>query len=207
MPSGMTKTQVCNLALDLIRSSPMANFEDTTNAEGRYLNRNFEHVSRTIMRAYPWNFAKEFREIAADAIAPAFKWSYAYTLPAGWARVIPPTRYGARYGEPIPHEIVGNKLLTNEPAPLRVVLVMDRSANPGVWDDLMTEMVRCTLALGMANKFTGKSKFVELASQLLAQATAKAEEIDAYEGTPEPAETFDIIRVRGIDADSFGRRW
>jgi len=203
----MTKTQVCNRALDMIRSSPMVDFEDTTTAEGRYLNRNYEATARLIMRSYPWNFAKDFREIPADADAPPFKWSYAYTLPTGWARVIPPTRYGNRYGETIPHEIVGNKVYTNEPAPLRVVLVMDKSANPGEWDDLMTQIVVCTLALGMANKFTGKSKFVELASQLLSQATEAAQQIDAYEGPPEPTDNFDIIRVRGGDEAALSRRW
>lgn len=207
MPSGLTKTQVCNLALDLIRSSPIASFDDPTSTEGRWLGRNYDHAAHTLMRAYPWNFAKEFRTIPADADAPPFKWGYSYSLPAGWARVLPVSRYGARYGDPVPHEIVGSKVYTNEPAPLYCVLIMDKSSNPGVWDDLFVEMMRCTLALGMANKFTGKSKYVEIASQLLAAATAKAEEIDAFEGTPEPAEAFDIIRARAGDEYSLTRRW
>ena len=196
MPSGMTKTEVFNLALDLVKEKPILSVDDPSST-ARYLKRNFNHAARTIMRAYPWNFAKEFRELSADETRPLFKWYYAYTLPAGWARVIPPTVNGHRFGQPIPHEIVGNKIYTNYPAPLRVILIMDKTANPGAWDDLFTEMVRCTLALGMANKFTSKSKYVELASQLLAQATVKAEEIDAYEGSPEPADAFDVIRVRG----------
>jgi hypothetical protein len=207
MPSGLTKTQVCNLALDLIRASPLVNFDDPTSPEGRWVSRNFDHAAHTLMRAYPWNFAKEYRTIAADATAPAFKWGYSYSLPAGWARVLPISRYGARYGDVVPHEIVQNKVYTNEPAPLYVILIMDMSSNPGAWDDLFVEMMRCTLALGMANKFTGKSKHIELASQLLAQATAKAEEIDAFEGTPEPAEAFDIIRVRGGDEYTQTWRW
>lgn len=207
MPSGLTKTQVANLALDLIRSSPLVSFEDTSSSEGRWLNRNFDHAAHTLMRAYPWNFAKEFRTIPADETAPPFKWSYAYSLPAGWARVTPINRYGGRYGDIVPHEIVGSKIYANESAPLYVILIMDVSSNPGVWDDLFTEMMRCTLALGMANKFTGKSKHIELASQLLGQATAKAEEIDAFEGTPEPNEAFDIIRVRGGNEYTQSWRW
>lgn len=206
MPSGMTKVQVFNLALDLIRSTPLISVDDAT-AEGRWLTRNFDHAARTIMRAYPWNFAKEFKTLSASTTAPPFKWLYAYTLPAGWARVTPVKRYGERFGDEVPHEIVGGSLYTNEPAPLYVILIMDKTANPGAWDDLFTEMVRCTLALGMANKFTGKGKYIELASQLLAQATAKAEQIDAFEGTPEPTEAFDIIRVRGGNEYAGLRRW
>lgn len=207
MPSGLTKTQVANLALDLIRATPLVSFDDPTSPEGRWIARNFDHAAHTLMRAYPWNFAKEFRVISADATAPLFKWGYAYSLPAGWARVLPVNRYGARYGDPIPHEIVQNKVYTNEPAPLYAILIMDMSSNPGAWDDLFVEMMRCTLGLGMANKFTGKSKHIELASQLLAQATLKAEEIDAFEGTPEPAEAFDIIRVRGGNEYTQSWRW
>lgn len=197
MASGMTRTQVCNLALDLIRSTPLIDVNTSDSPEARFLNRNFDHAARVIMRSYPWGFAKEFHELPADADAPPFKWTASYTMPAGVARVIPPTAYGERYGQPVPYEVVGNKLYTNHGAPFRVIFVMDRSSNPGAWDDLMTEVVRCTLGLGLANKFPSKIKFVELASQLLAQATSKAEEIDAYEGTPEPTENFDIIRLRG----------
>lgn len=200
MPSGMTKVEVFNLALDLVKDKAIISVDDPSSS-ARYLKRNFSHVARSIMRAYPWNFAKEFRELSADEARPAFKWYYSYTLPGGWMRVIPPTVNGHRFGAQIPHEIVGNKIYTNYPAPLRVILIMDKTANPGAWDDLFVAMVRCTLALGLANKFTSKGKYVELASQLLTQATLKAEEIDAFEGSPDPADGFDVIRVRG-SADS-----
>lgn len=206
MPSGLTKTEVFNLALDLVKEKPILNADDPSST-ARFLSRNFEHTARTALRSYPWNCAKELRSIPADEIEPPFKWGKAYTLPAGWLRVLPVTRNGGRYGEQVPHEIVKGKVYTNEGAPLNVILIMDVSNNPGLWDDLLVEYVRCSLALGMANKFTSKSKYIELASQMLGAAKEQAEMLDALEGTPEPAEAFDIIRVRGADEYAIGRRW
>ncbi len=206
MPSGMTKVEIFNLALDLVKEPPVVSTDDPK-ATARFLTRNFDHTARTALRSYPWNCAKELVEISADAAKPAFKWAYAYTIPAGTLRILPITYNGFRFGTPVPHEIVGDKILTDKGAPLHVVRIKDIVDNPGLWDDLLVEYVRCSLALGMANKFSSKSKYVELASQLLNAAKEQAETIDAYEGTPEPAQVYDIIAVRGGDDYTFGRRF
>lgn len=196
MPSSLTKLQIWNLAIDVIRDTALQSTTDST-ATARWLERNWQHTVETSLRAYPWGFAKQLSKLSADIDRPAFGWSYFYTPPAGWLRVLPITRYGARFGAPVPHEIIGNRIATNEGAPLCVRLIMDKSGNPGTWDSLFIEMVRAKLALGMANKFTAKNKYIEIASGLLAAATEQAEQIDAYEGSPEPIEAFDIIRARG----------
>src|SRR5690606_34881082 len=90
----------------------------------------------------------------------------------------------------------GNRIATNEPPALPVTLIMDRSNNPGLWDSLFVEVVRCKLALGMANKFTSKARYIPLAQEMLAAATQLAEQIDAFEGGAEPNEEFDILRYR-----------
>jgi len=195
MPSSLTKLGVWNLAIDVIRDTALMTTTDAS-ATARWLERNWEHTVVSTLRAYPWNFAKELRSLSADATAPEHGWLYYYTPPAGWLRLLPITRGGYRFGALVPHEIIGNKIATDEPAPLKVKLIMDKSSNPGVWDSLFVEMVRAKLALGMANKFTSKNRYIELASQLLKNATELAEQIDAFEGSAEPVEQFDIIRAR-----------
>lgn len=205
MPSSLTKLQVWNLAIDVIRDTALQSTTDNA-ATARWLERNWQHTVETSLRAYPWGFAKSLRRLSAAADTPEFGWSYYYDLPAGWLRVLPITRYGERFGAPVPYEMVENRIATNEPAPLYVRLIMDKSANPGVWDSLFVEMVRAKLALGMANKFTAKNKYIELASQLLRAATDQAELIDAYESTAEPVETYDIIRARGQGVETLWDR-
>lgn len=196
MPSTMTKLEVWNLAIDVIKDTALRTDVDQT-ATARWLERNWGHTVRATLRKYPWNFAKQYCTLPAEAVAPPFGWSTSYKPPGGWLRVLPPRRGGNRNGTLIPHEIVGQFIFTNESAPLKVVLIMDKTDSPAEWDDLFVEIVRCQLALGMANKFTGKNKFIELASQMLAAAQEQAELIDTYEGSAEPVEQFDILKIRG----------
>lgn len=197
MPGSQTKLDVYNMAIDVIKDTALQSTEDPT-ATARWLNRNFKQYVVASLRNYPWNFAQSYVKLAADALQPAFRWRFAYKPPPGWVRILPITRYGDRYGDLVPYSVVGNRIYTNEPAPLCVILILDKSANPGEWDALFTQMIFSSLALGMANKFTGKAKYVDLASQLLSQAVDQAETMDAFEGAPEPIETFDVLRVRGL---------
>jgi len=199
----MTKLEVWNLAIDVIKDTALRTTGDSATT-ARWLERNWGHTVRSAMRAYPWNFAKEYHSLSAEAAAPPFGWSKAYKPPGGWLRVLPPRRNGHRNGALIQHEIVGQLIYTDESAPLKVVLIMDRSSNPALWDDLFIELVRCQLALGMANKFTSKNKFIELASQMLAAAKDEAERIDTFEGSAEPVEQFDILKARGLSSDNYG---
>jgi hypothetical protein len=198
VPSSQTKLNVWNLALDLISETALQSPTEDS-AAGRWLTREWDHVVATLLRSYVWGFAKQRFSISADATNPPFKWSYRYKMPAGTIRVLPITRYGDRTGAPVVHEIVGDYIETNEPAPLYVTCIMDYSNNPGKWDALFTEMVRCTLAVGMANKFPGKVKYIDRAERALMRAQLKAEEIEALEGSAEPTEEANIIRAREAD--------
>lgn len=207
MPSTMTKLEVWNLAIDVIKDTALRTTDETA-ATARWLERNWGHTTRSALRKYPWNFAKRYVSLPVETEAPPFGWTKAYKPPPGWLRVLPPRRGGSRYGKLIPHEIVGPLIYTNESAPLKVVLIMDKTDSPAEWDDLFVEIVRCQLALGMANKFTGKNKFIELASQMLATAQTQAESIDTFEGSAEPIEQFDILEARGgssYGTGSYGR--
>lgn len=204
MPSSLTKLGVWNLALDLIKSTALQSSSDVA-PEARWLERNWQHTIEVALRMYPWNCAKKYVKLSAETEAPPFGWSYAYKPPAGWLRFLGTRRNGTRFGAPVPHEIVGNLIYTNEAPPLYGVFIMDISGNPGLFDPLLVNLVKGELALGMANKFTGKERFIARCEKIVAQAQAKAEEIDAFEGSPEPVEQLDILRVRGAD-ENYVRR-
>lgn len=204
MPTSQTKLTVWNLALDLVNETALQ-VATADSPAARWLERNYSHAVETTLRGYPWGFAKQRHALAADSTPPAFKWSYRYKMPPSTVRVLPIMRYGDQYGDPVKFEIVGDYIETNEPAPLRVTCIMDLSANPGRWDALFVEIVRCKLAIGMANKFTGKANFLARAQTLLTAAQDQAELIESFEGTSEPVEQFDILRARGDSYD--GRQW
>lgn len=197
MPTSATRVTVCNMALDIIVEAPIATLTDTT-AYARWLNRNFAPTVEATLREQPWNFACELFKLSADPGPPAFRWRHRYALPPGWLRVLPITEDGSRYGRPLPMEIKGNWLMTNRHSPCPAECVMNVQ-EPGQWDSLFVTLIAARLAAGMAHRFTGKGSFVDRANQIAQNALDLAEEINAFEGTPQPADQYDIIRARGGD--------
>lgn len=193
MPSAHTTLTIRNAALDLISEFPIANVNDD-NAYARWMNRNVQHVVQTALRQQPWNFACEWFTLTSIDEA-AFRWLYAFDLPNGVLRVLPPTVGGERGGQPIPHEVKRNRLYTSYSATQNIECVMDVQA-PGEWDPLFAAMIAARLAHGLSNRFTAKSRYVEYTAKLAAQAYEDAVEINTFEGSLEPTEEFTILRVR-----------
>jgi hypothetical protein len=89
---------------------------------------------------------------------------------------------------------MGNYLYAlHTPARAHIIMRID---NEGLFDPLFTEALGAKLALGLANKFTAKNKYIELAGNMLNNAVAKAEEIDTFEGSAEPIANYAIIDAR-----------
>lgn len=195
MPTSQTPVTIYNMALDIVVEAPISTIADNS-PYARWLNRNFVPTVEAALRQNPWNFAVEAFELSADTVRPNFRWRRQFALPPGWLRVLPLSYRGDRGGAPIPHEVKRNKLLTNADAPLRVELVMNVQ-DPGEWDPLFATMIAARLAAGLAHRFTGKTTFLDRAEKIAADAFETAAEINAFEGSYEPAEQFDIIRVRG----------
>lgn len=196
MPTSHTVTTIYNMALDIVADNPVTSPADV-GPLARWLNRNFVHYVEVALRQNPWNFACEYFSLNKAADAPAYRWDYYYDLPNGWLRVLPLTEFGDRGGMPIAHEVRGNRLLTSQSSPARVEIVMNVQ-DPGRWDPLFASMVAARLAQGMAHRFTHKASFVDRARQLAAEAYETAELVNAFEGSFEPTEQFDILRVRGL---------
>lgn len=194
MPTSLTKLGIWNLAIDVIKDTAIQTTQDDT-AAAKWLARNYDMIVEANLRSYNWNFARAYHKLNAASATPPFRWSYAYKLPNGWLRLLPIEQYGRRGGAIVQHEVVGQYVYTDEPAPLYVRCIMNVT-NPGQWDSLFVRLVVADLALGMANKFTGKNKFIELASGLLREAREMAEAIDTFEGSAEPIEQHDVLRVR-----------
>lgn len=200
MPTSHTLVTIANRALDFISEFPISTLMDDS-PYARWINRNFSHTVEMSLRQQPWNFAVETWELNRDPVDPIVrKWKRRYGLPNGWLRVLPLTYEGERYGQPIPHEVRGDFLYvavaTDRPLPVDIVMNVQ---DPGKWDALFAEVIAARLALGMAHRFTGKNSFVETCRALAQEALDAAAEINAFEGSMEPVEQHDVIRVRGGD--------
>lgn len=195
MPSVHTVTSIYNMALDMIAEHPVASTGDNS-PYARWLNRNYTPYVRAALRENPWNFACDYFELNAIEGGGNWRWRYAYDLPNGWIRVLQPTYDGHRNGRALKYEVKRNRLLMNDGPSRRVEIIMDVQ-NPGEWDDLFAMMIAARLANAMAHRFTGKASYVDLTARAAAQAFDAAELANAFEGSADEIDQFDIIRARG----------
>ena len=180
-PTVITAVEVANLALDMVKEATITSMEENR-AAARWMNRNFVPVRNYSLNTQIWKFAMKRAELAADPEPPAFEWKHRYRKPNDCFRVLPPRHNGSMDGRLIPHQVEGDFILTNEPAPLRVryIRVVD---NPAEWPAHFVDAVVTRLALGIAHTLTGKTSMIEILSTKHSQAMAMAASLDAAEGT------------------------
>ena len=196
MPTSESIETVCNGALDLVGERPLATLTDARK-EVRWLVRNYTRYVQASLRQDVWNFSVEPFELSQDASIPAFRWSYSYSLPNGWLRVLPITYRGDRTGVPVLHEVKNNKVYTSQDAPLYAELIMDRQ-DPGDWDPLFANLMIARLGNGLAYALTHKVSYIQLTKQAVDDAYEVAATANAFEGTPGATEMHDVIRVRSL---------
>lgn len=174
MGSLQTKIQIWNMTLDVLREAPLAATTDTK-ASALWLNRNYDQQRDFLMESMLWKFALARANVAADGTAPAWGWSYQYTIPTDAMRIIPPTENGEWMGTPLRYEQEGSKLLMNiaGPLPLRYIT---RITNEGNFTNGFVEMLSLRLARKMAHWMTGKQSMVETINKQL-------------------QETYDVVRT------------
>lgn len=187
-------TDIANQALDLLVEAPVSSLEDQRPI-GKWLKRNFAVTRDSVLERANWNFALRRKAIPADSAAPAFGWSYAYSLPGECLRVLPLTHDGTSEGYPVNHEIEDRKIFTNLGGPLRVRYVF-RNENYGVYPACFQEAVAGRLAMKMAHFLTGKSSYVQIAQAMYDDAIRTAWLTDAIEGTSPRAADDEWIRAR-----------
>jgi len=190
----MDDTDVCNLALDLLKEATVASIDEKSSV-AEWFQRNYAPLLKSALRAYPWNFAITRAELNAAETGPGFGWDYRYALPDDCVRLLP-VRYGGKLnGSPIPHEVEAGYILTNAEEPLQIRYVAEIT-DPEAWDDSFTQAFSALLALKMAHWMTGKASYVQIAKSLYDEALAEARRIDAQEGTPETVNSDDVISIR-----------
>jgi hypothetical protein len=133
-----SNVEIANRALTRLGDRTIVSLTEDSN-QARAINAIFESVRRTEIRKHPWNFAKARAQLAADADAPLFGYSYQYTLPADCLRVLPKS-------DPLlDWRIEGKKIVTNESGPLDIVYIADVT-DPNQFDETFIEVLASKLA-------------------------------------------------------------
>lgn len=187
-------TEIFNIALDRISEEAILDATDDR-AVVKWLNRNYDHMRNALLRSHPWNFAIELASLPALSAAPAFRWTYAYQLPADCLRLLPLTLDGDMNGAKVPYEIVGRKIFTDQSAPLPVRYIR-KVTDIGGMDALFIQLLGAMLAERMAHWISGKQSYADRIAKEIQTMRQQVLLIDALEGTPEQPDEADWINGR-----------
>lgn len=189
-----TETDIANQALDILKEAPISSLDDPRPV-ARWLKRNFAVTRDSVLSAADWNFALKRASLTAESAAPGFGWSYSYVLPSDCIRLIPLTLDGYSEGPPLLHEVENRRILTDQPAPLKIRYIY-RNETYSQYSATFQEAMSAKLAMKMAHWVTGKTSYAQIAQRLYQDAINNAWLTDAIEGSTPRAADQEWIRAR-----------
>jgi hypothetical protein len=187
-----SEVETINSALNMLGATNIiARTEDTKSA--RVTNQRFDAVRDAVFRAHPWNCLVTRAAVAADTDAPAFDWSYQFTLPTDpyCLRVMRLDYLDIEF------RVEGRKILSDEAAINLVYLA--RVTDPNQWDSLLNEAIAARLASEVAFALVQSTSLTANLYALYESKLSEARFTDATEGTP--GAVTGVTSPGGLQAD------
>ena len=164
---------ICNGALNQLGATTILSLtEDSKNA--RLCNSRYTQVRDGLFRTHPWNCLQKRVELAADTTAPAWGFSYAYTLPADCLRLLRILDYDSNY------KVEGRKILSNTSS--MKILYIGRITDPNEYDELLRETLSASLAADIAFAVTSNNTTATNMYNLFQDKLKDARFVDSTEG-------------------------
>jgi hypothetical protein len=191
--------ECCNSALQRLGAARILSLADNTR-EARSCTVAYDSNRRAELRAHLWNFAVKRVVIAADSTAPAFEYTYAFTLPSDCLRVIIPL------DNELDWQIEGRKILTNSlnspyggasstSASLSLKYIADID-DPTLWDSQFFDILSMAMAMDMCEDLTQSNTKYQLITKNYDEAVSIAKRTDALENLPSDAPDSSWITAR-----------
>ena len=165
--------EICNGALNQLGATTILSLtEDSKNA--RLCNSRYTQVRDALFRTHPWNCLQKRIQIAADSTAPAWGFTYAYTLPADCLRLLKILDYDSNY------KVEGRKVLSNTET--MKILYVARVTDPNEYDELLRETLSASLSADIAFAVTSNNTTSQNMYQLYQEKLKDARFVDSTEG-------------------------
>ncbi len=164
---------ICNGALNQLGASTILSLtEDSKNA--RLCNARYTQVRDSLFRSHPWNCLIKRVELAKDTETPSWGFSYQFTLPADYLRVLTILNYDYDY------KIEGRKIVANH-GTVKIQYV-SRVTDPNQYDELLRETISSALAADIAYAVTSSNPVASNMYNLFQDKLKEARFVDATEG-------------------------
>ena len=200
----MTSTvDIANIALNNIGASNITSLDENSKA-ARVINQRYESVRDAVFRAHPWNCLINRASLAQETTAPAFGYTYQYSLPTNpfCLRVLEFSNGSLSYpqdnitnntGGPV-FVIEGRKLLTDEGS--AQIKYVGRITDPQQYDASLIEALAARLSAEVCYAITGSTSMVQIQTSLYEAKINEARFNDATEGATQRLEASDFIESR-----------
>jgi hypothetical protein len=174
-----SKVDLANRALTKVGDDRLTSIGEDSEP-GRVVRASYDIVRDAVLREYPWNFAKRRAALASSLPAPAYKYDYAYQLPADFLRLLEIQGQTGGYGD---WEIVGRRIEINASGPLRITYVASVD-DPNQYDALFVEAFCTRLAAEICHKLSDDVSLGNRLEDIYRDLLTRAAMADAKEGPP-----------------------
>lgn len=182
----MDSTTICNLALAKIGDQSITSLDDNT-LESRFCKLYYPVVLAECLMLNTWNFATKLANLSQLSDAPLFDWSYAFQLPADFARITKFNSFDVN-DRIANYEINGNTLLSDEE--YASIAYISSNPDPSTFTPSFVDVLSIKLASELSKPVSGS---LDLKNQLLQQfriAIAEAGRTDANSTRPRKIEPW-----------------
>ena len=165
--------EICNGSLNQLGATTILSLtEDSKNA--RLCNQRYTQVRDSVFRSHPWNCLQKRIELAADTTAPAWGFSFAYTLPSDCLRLLRILDYDSNY------KVEGRKILSNTSS--MKILYVARVTDPNEYDELLRETLSAALGADIAFGVTSNNQTTQNMYKIFQDKLKDARFVDSTEG-------------------------
>lgn len=178
MPTATSNVEIVNLAFDLLRQNEKAtDINSPSNKSEALAARWYDVTRRSVLCAFPWNFARKRVLLPLNPISPAFGFRNAYILPVDFVGLV---FIGENYDEDyeVDYAIEGNQILINNDggASLKICYLWDIVSvtrfDP-LFVDLLAYELACRFAKGIVGLTVNMKDIYETKKGLEAKARMK----------------------------------
>ena len=190
----------------MLSAGVVTDINNPSDATEELLARHYELCRKKLLRQHPWNFATKRAVLAADSNTPAFGYSYQFSLPADFIRLLSVCGTDELIVPSNMYQMEGNKILIfdtySDAGALNIKYIYDMKTVSG-FDPLFISLLSYELALAIAYKVTDSNTNVQRISELRKELSALARAIDGQERPPTRIESSRALRARR--SGSYGR--
>lgn len=184
----LTETDVANMALLKLGGDTIDAISDTDVKAARIANTLFGQLRDEMLRAHPWNFAVTRDQLVADEGGPDFEFTYSYTLPDGFLRLL------SLYNDPCRFQLEAHTILSDSDT--MDIAYVASIADPTDWDPLFTEAFATRLASEMAFALTGSAPLQRSLMEQHYEKLRVAKQVDAQENYNDSLRATELIESR-----------